>query len=177
MFKYNDYELIYMIKDNNDAALNLMYEKYTPFIYMIIRDMNIYDKYKDDFLQEGYMSLNDAIRTYDMNYNKTFYKYFEVILRRRYYRLYKTYSKLDVPVEDLELTLGDKPVIYNKDASLLFDRGFIALDNKLEKDIYISLYKEGLSYKEVASKYNINIKKVYNTIQKIKKVLNKNIKC
>lgn len=177
MFVYNDYELIYMIRDNDDnTALNLMYEKYRPFIYKVLNELNIFHRYYDEFLQEGYMCLNKAIITYDMNYNKTFLKYFELILKRKYYRLFSHYRKIDIPVGDLEDMLEENMVVYNNKAHNLFNAGLEYISNSLEKAIYISVFRDGLSYKDVALKYDINIKKVYNSIQNIKKILNKNIK-
>ncbi|MGM9971478.1 MAG: sigma-70 family RNA polymerase sigma factor [Anaeroplasmataceae bacterium] len=175
MFKYNDYELIYMIKENDDTALNLMYEKYTPYIYKIIREMNIFPRFVDDFLQEGYICLYNAIKTYDMNYNKTFFKYFEIILKRRYYRLYSVYKRIDIPIEDLDLSLEENVKEYNYDIYRMYDIGLSLIKDDLEKNIYIGLYQEGLSYIEISQKYNIDIKKIYNTVQKFKKILNKNI--
>lgn len=174
MYKeYNDFELIYLIRDSDEYALNLMYEKYTPFIYKVMKGVNVYSRYEEEFLQEGYMCLHTAIKTFDMDFNKTFFKYFEVILKRRFYRLIKVYSKIDIPIEDIEESLEEKTTEYNHNN--IYEIGLSLLTDELEKGIYISLYQDGLSYNDTANKYNVSIKKIYNTVQKIKKILNKNI--
>ena len=62
----NDYEIIYMIKYNNDDdAFTFMLKKYEKFIWKKIHSMYVYDEEKIDFFQESMILLNKAIRTFD----------------------------------------------------------------------------------------------------------------
>lgn len=36
--KYNDYELIYMIRENDDSSQNILFEKYQPIIRKFAND-------------------------------------------------------------------------------------------------------------------------------------------
>ena len=59
--KYNDYELIYMVRENDDISKNVLFDKYLP----VIKNManNYYTKLKgyncdyDDFFQEAMIAL------------------------------------------------------------------------------------------------------------------------
>ena len=170
----NDYELIYLIRDNNEIALNLLYEKYRPLIFHFIKKFHIYNIYKEDFIQEGYMSIHVALQTYSFDYDCSFLSYLKIIMQRHFQKKFASALKYDIPVQDLELYLDEKPSKYNN--YNIFEEGLEYLHDEIDILVYVSLYKDGLTCKEISNIYNIDIKKVYNTIQKIKKILNKNIK-
>ena len=83
---YNDYELIYMVRENNEDSEDLLINKYIPII------MNIsnyyYDRYsnygydRDDFIQEGYFGFLKAIKKYDEKKNALFYTFLVLCLHR-----------------------------------------------------------------------------------------------
>ena len=68
MKKYNDYELCYLIKDNNDKALEIMISKYSPIVKSYANRYKDYVKDTsieyEDLLQEGYIGLYKAIQNY-----------------------------------------------------------------------------------------------------------------
>ena len=67
--KHNDYEIIFLIREGNDEALTLMFEKYTPLIYKKISKFNLgYEA--EDMYQEGLLMLYKSIRFYDFRYFK-----------------------------------------------------------------------------------------------------------
>lgn len=168
----NDYELIYLIGENNDVALNLMYEKYSIYIYKIIYEYNINSRFKEEFFQEGLMQLNVALKTFKTKYNKTFFKYFDLILRREFNRLSTKSRKYDIPIDNLTISsmLEDSIVEYKTEISL---SNIEKLLNKEEKIIFEEVYIKNRKSALVSKEYNINIKKVYNIIQKIKKIIRK----
>ena len=69
MYKeYNDYEILYMIGENDDDTFNLLYKKYYPLILKYARKYkNSFKKFGyelDDIMQIGYISLYKAVRKY-----------------------------------------------------------------------------------------------------------------
>ena len=67
----NDYEIMYLVEENDDVANELIFIKYRPII------LNIAIKYKeeakkyglelDDLIQEGYVGLYSAMKNYNQN--------------------------------------------------------------------------------------------------------------
>jgi DNA-directed RNA polymerase specialized sigma subunit len=57
MYQYNDYELLYLIRENCEVALDIMFSKYVPLIKSRIRSFHIKEWNKEDFFQEGLISL------------------------------------------------------------------------------------------------------------------------
>ena len=62
----NDYEIIYMIGENDEIATAMMYQKYTPIIQKGARRLEKYAKElgieKEDLEQEGYAALSSSIK-------------------------------------------------------------------------------------------------------------------
>ena len=89
MYKeYNDYEILYMIGENDDDTFNLLYKKYYPLILKYVR------KYKksfkkfgyeiDDIFQIGYISLYKATRKYKYMSENMFYTFLIKVLDNDY---------------------------------------------------------------------------------------------
>ena len=90
MFKINDYEIIYLIKDHfHKDAFAFMLKKYEKFIWKNIHALYLDEDNKYDFYQESVIMLYKAIQTFNERYNKTITRYFELILKRRLYALKK----------------------------------------------------------------------------------------
>ena len=82
----NDYELLYMISDN-DYSLDLLLEKYKPFVNQKLQRYNDYFyKYGidiEDLRQEIYLSLIYAVNNFDENSDASFYTYLNVLLEHK----------------------------------------------------------------------------------------------
>ena len=81
--RYNDYEIINLIREGNDEALKLMFDKYSRLISKKIYKFNLYFDY-DDMHQEGLMILYKSIKVFDEAYAKSFTRYFEQNLERKF---------------------------------------------------------------------------------------------
>lgn len=87
---YNDYELLYLINDEgSEQAFNLLLEKYTRFIKMVIKRYIFETDKQNDLNQEGLLVLIRCINTYDERKNASFFSYFYVSLKRRFGNLKK----------------------------------------------------------------------------------------
>ena len=103
--KYNDYELLYLINDGSEYALNLFFEKYDLYISKFILEfVSYYNENYEDLVQEGRMILFRCIKMYEPNSNTSFFTYFTVSLKRKILKLlYTEYNYLPIVSEDLVL--------------------------------------------------------------------------
>ena len=87
MIQYNDYELLYLMNEFDEEAEKILIEKYSVLIRFRIYKFKVKDRYIDDFMQEGLYMLLIAAKTYNEMSDKTFTKYFDLILQRKFQRL------------------------------------------------------------------------------------------
>ena len=83
---YNDYELIYMVKENDDFCYGELYKKYMPIIKSLAYEY--YNKYSnygydfDDFVQESFLAFHNAIKFFDEKKDILFYTFAILCIRR-----------------------------------------------------------------------------------------------
>lgn len=74
----NDYEILYLVKENDDIDYAILYEKYRPLVYKIaLKYKSIFKTFGyelDDLMQIGYMSLFNAIKHFESDIS-LFYTY------------------------------------------------------------------------------------------------------
>lgn len=84
--KYNDYELFYMIRENDEDSKNILFKKYDPIIRKIAG--NFYNNFKkygsdyEDFYQEALIAFQNAIISYDETKNILFYTFVTFCIKR-----------------------------------------------------------------------------------------------
>lgn len=83
----NDYEVMYLVEDNDDGARAILFDKYKPLIEKMSRQYGQMAKSCgleiEDLIQEAYLGLDMAIRTYDVNNGVLFYTYALVTIRSK----------------------------------------------------------------------------------------------
>lgn len=83
---YNDYELIYMVRENDEEFKDLLFRKYAPIVGKL--SLDFYNNYKnygyeyEDFYQEAMLAFNNAIINYDDNKGTIFYTFLIVCVKR-----------------------------------------------------------------------------------------------
>jgi RNA polymerase sporulation-specific sigma factor len=82
-YQQNDYKILHEIQEGNQDALSLMLVKYKPLISKKIMQFNLGYEY-EDMLQEGYMVLWKSVCSFEEQHAKTFTKYFELNLDRKF---------------------------------------------------------------------------------------------
>ncbi len=174
-YSNNDNELLYQIRNHDEEALEIMLKKYENLICSKIIKYHFPLKNKEDYLQEGRLVLVKAIETYREEYEKTFMRYFELLLNNRFNTLYhknKKYHKHIVLVDQENLDVS-KEIEQDSKVELNFNIGNFS---ELERDIYLFHFKENHSISETSEKFQISKKQVYNCISRIKMKLEKKIK-
>ena len=103
-YKQNDYELLYLVEEENEDAKELLYEKYQSILKGLAKSM--YDSCKQwngveyqDFYQEACYGFEKAIATFDESKNILFYTYATSCIRNQlsFYRRSLTRKK-DTPL-------------------------------------------------------------------------------
>lgn len=156
----NDYELIYLIhSEHDDLAMEYIYGKYKRFIWKHVHLLNISQREHDDFHQEGLCMLQKAVETFNPNRNKTFTRYFELILKRHFYQLKKK-------IPDYELY--DEPNFCQGAVYIEEPMDYPVFASDLEHTVFHAYFLEERSIKEIAKEHGFNHKQIYNTIFRIR---------
>ncbi|MCF7931045.1 MAG: sigma-70 family RNA polymerase sigma factor [Acholeplasmataceae bacterium] len=156
----NDYELVYLIQnEQDDIAMAFMFKKYHKFIWKQVHLLNVDPKEHDDLHQEGVLMLHKALQTFDETKNKSFTRYFELILRRQLYK-----AKNNIPNYYLyEHTDFCKGVTYLEEEPIE-----IICNSLLEQQIHQLYFLERRSVAEIIRQTEYSKKQIYNTIFRIK---------
>ena len=195
----NDYELIYMVEENNELAKELLYKKYRPIINkyasQYIKTGRALGLELEDFIQEGYYGIFCALKTYNPKKGAMFYTYANMCIKSKMYNLlikhsgeknrvlneslsYNICIDSDEDSEFLELLNDDKAILpeveFEKNEYLDKLRNII-YDLPIKKASILELYYNGFTYKEIAKLLNISHRQVPQIMSKIKSKINNNI--
>ncbi|MCR3905994.1 MAG: sigma-70 family RNA polymerase sigma factor [Tenericutes bacterium] len=156
----NDYELIYLIRvEQDETALDFLFKKYHKLIWKYVHLLGVEEKEHDDLHQEGVLMLHKAIKTFDESKNKSFTRYFELILRR-----HLIHAKRKLPSYYLyEHTDFIKGASYIED-----EQRFVPLHSELEQIVYNQYFLLNQSVTSICNATNYSKKQIYNTIFRIK---------
>ena len=84
---YNDYELIYMVRDQDENSYGILFQKYLPIIKRIACDYyksySTYGYDLDDFIQEGYLGFQKAVTSYNEHKDILFYTFVTLCVHRK----------------------------------------------------------------------------------------------
>lgn len=191
----NDFELLYLVSENNEDAKDMFYDKYENIIKM---KASKYKKYVEsmgydfnDILQEGRLGLTNAINAYRDQKDVRFYTFANICIDRQLVTFIRSISRdkhkllnnsvsLDSTTNSVgrpltEIILDDK----NIDPELSFieeeerEELYKKIEEKLttiEKDVF-DLRVQGFSYKEISSILDTTPKAVDGCITRIKNKL------
>lgn len=181
--KYNDNELIYMVRENDEISTNILLNKYYPIILNISNEY--YKKYNgyiydfDDFYQEGLVSFYKALSTYNNTKDVLFYTYVVFCIRRSLSSFGKLVNKKknkdeNIDINELEYAIEDvKTNPINRDS-------YIELENivrnvifslPLESGSILELKTNGFTYKEIGKLLDIPISSVEFKSRRARKML------
>ncbi|MBU1094508.1 MAG: sigma-70 family RNA polymerase sigma factor [Firmicutes bacterium] len=139
--------------------MEFMFKKYHKFIWKHVHLLNVDDKELDDLHQEGVLMLHKALKTFDDSKNKSFTRYFEMILRRQLYRV-----KNNIPNYHLyEHTDFCKGATYIEE-----EPDVISFSSVLEQEIHLLYFLQSRSVSEILRLTGYSKKQIYNTIFRIK---------
>lgn len=167
--QYNDYEILDLVKQGNDEALELMIRKYRYFIAKKIVKYNLTAEYDDSF-QEGLLVLYRSILRFEEKFGKSFTKYFETNLEhcyisilRKAHQKQKFYAEKVMLIAEDAFSPGDDYSITSADVQAL-----VALLSPMEKQIFEARFLRQREVGEIATSLDVPPKAVYNAIDRIR---------
>lgn len=192
-YKLNDSELLYLIRENNEGASNLLINKYENSIKILassyLKENKKYGIEYNDLMQEGYLGLLEAIDKFNEDKNFKFITYSNKCIKNKYNRLINiknnTKNKVMNNYEELDLNLilsDNNKMIDIEIMNRMLLNDIISNKNKLltEKESKIIKYKiKGYKNQEIAlflNKSKQNIESSIFIIRKKLKTLENNYK-
>lgn len=181
----NDYELLYYVKENDEYALNTLYNKYEPVINKLAS--KYFKKYKyigityEDLLQEARIGLMKAIKNFDDD-QSLFYSFALLCIERNLINYTKSFNRLkNYPYNSLNTFLPrneeyvDNSVV---DEVLLENEKFFECKNVLKFDLSIvyELRYNGFSFKDISRLLDLPRSTIDGRISLIRKYLYNNLK-
>ena len=160
----NDYELIYLVQNHQDGiALEFLFNKYKLLIWKYIHMYQVPYYEREDFFQEGILMLHKAVIRFDESKNKTFTRYFELILKRRFWALLKRLPKY--VIKDIPEIAGSY-IIEEREVEI------IDLKSEIELNVYKMYFVDQESIKTISKKTGYKVKRIYNAIYRIREKIN-----
>lgn len=184
--KYNDYELLDLIDDNDEVAYNIMINKYKPVIYnkaleyyTYLRNNNYEGLTLDDFLEEGLITLNHAIKSFDSNKGSLFYSFllvcltssFNLMLRKIFTiknRPLLKYQELEYEVKDSK---GIDPYDYVDNLDIYNELNDYLYSVSLIDSAIIELRLNDFKYSEIMELLDVSSSKINRTIKMMRERL------
>lgn len=191
----NDYEVLYLIGENEDVATNVIYDKYKPIIYSLANKYYKLMKGKglelDDFIQEGYIGLDRALKNYTVFKDCLFYTFASLCIERQMQTLARNSNARKHEILNNALSLD-----YNisVDSDLLIsdiignDKGIDPIDNVLEDEYQVKLINfrndlsnvhgqifelryNGFNYNEISNLLGVSYKTVDSCLVRVRQNL------
>ena len=192
--EYPDNELTFYLHDNNEEAIDLIYDKYKYIIEVLL------NKYKrvfyalnidiEDVKQEANLAFSYAIYNYDENKDASLNTFITLCVDRKIKSIIKKHETIKNKVFSesisydntnseisLENIIGDntyEPLkkLENIDTIKYIDDNVKKILSKVEIEVY-NLMKDDINYKEIATILGKTPKQIDNTIQRIRMKLKK----
>ncbi len=194
-----DEELVERIQAGDDKCFAYLMNKYKKVVENKTSSYFLKWGEKEDIIQEGMIGLFKATRAYNRDMDASFYYFANICIDRQIVTAVKAanrkkhsplneYVSLNKPVFDeekegtmLEYLVSDKLVL---DPELIFigkesaNSIEISLEKKLSKFelLIYNLFKDGLTYTEIAESLEKSPKSIDNALQRIKKKLSEVIR-
>jgi len=188
-----DEEIIKLIAQGNNHALDFLIQKYRNFVWAKARTYFLVGGDREDIIQEGMIGLYKAIRDYDADKLASFKGFAELCITRQIITAIKTatrqkhiplnsYVSLNKPIydEESERTLLDviagsrafdpQELLVHQEKYVYIQLKLSELLSDLEKRV-LYLYLDGCTYQEMSDKLKRHVKSIDNALQRVKRKL------
>lgn len=177
----NDYELLYLLQENPDVILDILYKKYNSVLLSKIKKYNKWNLNRDDYLNVARLSLCEAADNYQDN-NK-FITYLNTCLDRSLINYKKSLNRnkhkllneaISIDNEEIDLGLNLNDERYNPERLLFEDSNYQELKEKIlgklswKEELIFTLKEQNYTNKEISEITDNSLKTVYNIITRIK---------
>ena len=181
MYKdHNDYELLYLVSENNEDAKEIFFDKYKSIVELKAKKLYPYVMNKgyelNDLIQEGMIGLSQAINDYKEQKNVQFSTFASICIERQIMTFVRDVNRQKHKILNDSLSIDS--TIDKKGRPLME----IAFDEKNRKSVLtdkeyevFELRLQGFYYQEMALLLNTTRKSIDGTISRIKsKISNMN---
>lgn len=184
-------EDILLAKSGNEEAIERIFSNYKSYIVRNSQNFYLKDGERDDLEQEGYIGLLKAIKYYDENRHIDFDIFVYLCVKRQMFTAIRNSNTLksksltnailmnkQVIFEDLNSNkksfefYSPEDIVLGKELILSLKKYLIQKLTCFEKDVFYYMIK-GYTYTQIANKLLEKPKKIDNTIQRIKRKINK----
>ena len=182
------------LNNNNNMALNCLIGRYKDIVSMKASKFFMVGSEKDDILQEGYIGLYKAIKSFDIEKQNSFKTFATICIERQLITAVKNSNRQKhIPLNssvslnataydeeengdttileilDVNKESGDPlEIITRREYFNSVEKNIDESLSKFEKEV-LQLYKNGYSYATIAEKLNTKVKSVDTAIQRIRK--------
>jgi RNA polymerase sporulation-specific sigma factor len=182
----NEKALVDAARNGDSLAITMLVVKYHGFLDKYVGLLNVPERYKEDYIQEGLIGLLKAVRTYDETKGFSFSTYAWRCIKnsviselRRFERngIRNEVSMDEISEGMLEEVSGtainspESEYIDKESSAQLHDTIFSVLSTYESK--VFGMYLAEISYSQIASRLGKDIKSIDNAIQRIKNKLKK----
>lgn len=182
----NDYELLYLAKEDTENIVDILYKKYKGFLYSKALKYSSSSLTLEDYLNEAKLSLYQAVENYQDNC--TFITYLNTCIDNNLsnYRKnlnrnkYRTLNEaISIDDEEIELGLQTNDERYNPEKILLEEITYIELKSKIidrltwKEELVFNLKEQNYTIKEISKITDNSLRTVYNIISRIQNKVNK----
>lgn len=181
--KINDYEVVYMVRENDEEAREIIFNKYIPIVRRIASDHLALAKMArieyEDLEQEGLIALNEAINKYNERSGVLFYTFLCVCVERRILTYCRKMNSskhylLNTSLDDEYIySVSDNDVFEAYFNEINLERKFVSFKNLfdiVESNIFELRYN-GFSYKEISKLLDIPVSTIDGKLCKIRRIL------
>lgn len=179
-------------KNHNNVALDCLIERYKDIVNIKANKFFMIGSEKEDILQEGYIGLYKAVKSYDKEKQNSFKTFAGICIERQMITAVKNSNRQKhIPLnsslslnskayeEDDEIQLmdildtrktADDPlnIIAEKEYFFVIEKSIDESLSNFERNV-LKHYKNGESYAEIASRLGSKVKSVDTAIQRIRK--------
>ena len=182
--EFNDYELLYMVRESDDNSKDILYKKYEPLLKSIAHEF--YEQYKyygydyEDFLQEAIISFERAIINFDEAKEILFYTFVSVCVKRSLITFARTISNNKKNISNIYCNEIDANTFVDEKSNI----DNIVLNNEIESKIknilfdlsiefgaVLELRMNGFNYREISILLDIPTSTIEYRLRKIRKKL------
>lgn len=189
----NDYELVYLAQENNEEARNILHEKYSKLINSLIN--KTYKKYSfitteiDDLKLECKIIFDNAINNYNQDKDAKFFTYAKLCIEAKIIDIIKSSLTKKSRIENNMISLDDdtdgvkkydtiyeyKKIINNNYIDIETFVKNINLNLSIHEKDVLKLLLKGKNKKDISLLLNIDLKKINNTIYRLKTKIKKEL--
>lgn len=193
--KTSDEDLIEIIKSGDKCALEYLIDRYKNLVSIKVSKYYIIGAEKEDIMQEGFIGLFKAIKSYKPDKQSSFKNFANMCIERQLITAIKTsnrqkhmplnsYLSLNMSAyDDNEDNKSNTDLIEILNANLVEDpldtitqkEYYKIIENTIDKTLsdfekqVLNFYMQGQSYIKIAERLNTPVKSVDNAIQRIRK--------